>query len=46
MARTGLTGPVHMTMAQGKVIYRDGKLTGVQEEQLTAEAEQVCSNII
>jgi hydroxyatrazine ethylaminohydrolase len=46
IARTGLTGPVHLTMAQGSVIYRDGKLSGVQEEQLAAEAEQVCSKII
>ena len=34
LAGAGVTGPVWMTMVNGKVVYRDGCLTGVDEERL------------
>ena len=46
IARAGLTGPVWMTMINGNVVYRDGALTGVDEERLAAEGEALCSRVI
>ena len=41
LARTGVTGPVALTMINGKVVYRDGLLTGVDEERLYREGVKV-----
>lgn len=46
LARVGVTGPVWLTMVNGKVVYRDGQLTGVDEERLAREGEQVCSRVL
>ncbi len=46
LARTGVTGPVKMTMINGKVVYADGRLTGVDEERLAQEAESTCTRVI
>lgn len=46
LARVGLTGPVWMTMINGKVVYKDGILTGVDEQKLAAEGEAVCTRVI
>lgn len=35
-----------MTMINGNVVYRDGALTGVDEERLAAEGEALCSRVI
>jgi len=42
LARTGVTGPVYLTMINGKVVYKDGILTGIDEEKLLREAETAC----
>lgn len=46
LARAGVTGPVWMTMVNGKVVYRDGCLTGVDEERLAREGEAVCTKVL
>lgn len=46
LARVGATGPVWMTMINGKVVYRDGHLQGVDEEKLAADGEAVCTRVI
>ena len=46
LARGGLTGPVWMTMVNGKIVYQDGRLMGVDEERLAREGEIVCSKVL
>lgn len=46
LARVGVTGPVDMTMINGKVVFKDGVLTGADEEKLHAEGEKVCSRVL
>jgi hydroxyatrazine ethylaminohydrolase len=33
-------------MVNGKVLYRDGQLTGIDEQALAEKAEAVCSRVI
>lgn len=40
----GLTGNVWLTMINGKVVYSDGKLAGIDEVKLAKEAEAECTN--
>lgn len=42
LARTGVTGPVWLTMINGKVVYNDGVMTGIDERSLYEKAEKVC----
>jgi hydroxyatrazine ethylaminohydrolase len=42
LARAGVTGPVFLTMINGRVVFRDGEMPGIDEERLTAEAEAAC----
>lgn len=44
--RVGLTGNVWMTMINGKVVYKDGILQGVDEKKLAAEGEAVCTRVL
>lgn len=46
LSRVGLTGPVWLTMINGKVVYEDGHLNGVDEAALAAEGERVCTRNI
>ena len=46
LARVGVTGPVWMTMVNGKVVYKDGHLPGVDEEKLAREGEEVCTKVL
>jgi len=46
LARVGVTGPVWMTMINGKIVYKDGELAGIDEEKLAAEGEEVCTRVI
>ena len=46
LARVGVTGPVDMTMINGRVVFKDGVLTGVDEEKLHAEGEAVCNRVL
>jgi hydroxyatrazine ethylaminohydrolase len=46
LARAGVTGPVYLTMINGKVVYRDGQLQVVDERRLRAEGEEVCTRVL
>lgn len=46
LARVGVTGPVWMTMINGKIVYKDGELQGIDEEKLAAEGEEVCTRVL
>lgn len=44
--RVAVTGPVWLTMVNGKVIYKDGTLLGVDERRLAEEGEKVCERVL
>lgn len=46
LPRVGVTGPVWMTMINGRVVYQNGELTGVDEQKLAADGEAVCTKVI
>lgn len=46
LARVGLTGNVWLTMINGKVVYKEGILSGVDEKKLAREGERVCTKVI
>lgn len=46
LARTGVTGPVWLTMINGRVVYENGRLTGVDETRLAREGEEVCTKVL
>ena len=46
LGRVGATGPVYLTMINGKVVYRDGELIGIDEAKLAAEGEAVCTKVL
>jgi hydroxyatrazine ethylaminohydrolase len=46
LARVGVTGNVFLTMINGRTVYRDGTLQGVDEHRLRAEGEAVCDRVL
>jgi len=40
LARVGITGPVWMTIINGRIVFRDGQLTGVNEEELVRDSRR------
>lgn len=46
LARVGVTGPVWMTMINGKIVFKDGQLLGIDEAAITAKGEETCTRII
>ena len=48
LARTGVTGPVQLTMVNGRVVFQDGRLLclGMEERELAFRAEQACDRAI
>jgi len=46
LARVGVTGPVWLTMINGRVVYQDGTLVGVDEQRLAEEGERVCERVL
>jgi hydroxydechloroatrazine ethylaminohydrolase len=46
LARTAVTGPAMLTMVNGKVVFEGGRIAGLDEEALAAEAEAACDRII
>jgi len=46
LPRAGVTGCTELTMVNGKVVWRDGTLTGVDERKLAAEGEAVCTRVL
>lgn len=46
IGRTGVTGPVWMTMINGKVVYREGHFTNIDEREIAEKAEKVCTKVL
>ncbi len=46
LARVGVTGQVYMTIINGKVVFKEGRLCGIDEQQLRNEGEKVCSKVL
>jgi hydroxyatrazine ethylaminohydrolase len=46
LARVGVTGPVDLTMINGKVVYRNGNFGGIDSRAVFEKAERVCDRII
>lgn len=46
IARAGVTGPVWLTMVNGKVVYKGGILTGVNERELARSGEKICDQVL
>ena len=46
LARVGVTGPVDLTMINGKVVYRNGDFSGIDSRAVFEAAERVCDRII
>ncbi|MBF9014019.1 MULTISPECIES: amidohydrolase [unclassified Oceanispirochaeta] len=46
LARAGVTGEVYLTMINGKVVFREGELIGIDEKRLFNEAEKSCNSSI
>jgi hydroxyatrazine ethylaminohydrolase len=47
LAHVGITGSVWLTMVNGKVVWQEGHLAGVEDEKaLAAKAEKVCSGAL
>lgn len=46
LPRVGVTGPVSLTMVNGRVVFEEGRIPGVDEARLTREAEASWSRVI
>lgn len=46
LARVGVTGQVFLTMINGKVVFKDGRLCGIDEHSLREEGEKVCTKVL
>lgn len=44
--RAGVTGPVHLTMINGQVVFENGQLKGIDEKALAKAGEAVCSRVL
>ena len=44
-AVVGVNRPVDLTMVNGKVVYKDGILTGIDEEKFIFEANKIASRM-
>ena len=42
LGTVGFKGPVDYTVVNGKVVVREGRLTGIDEEQAVREAQTCC----
>jgi hydroxyatrazine ethylaminohydrolase len=46
LARAGVTGNVALTMINGKTVFRDGLLIGVDERELHRRGEEICTRVL
>lgn len=44
--KLGTTGNVWLTMINGRVVYKDDALVGVDEKELLKEGEKVCTKVL
>jgi cytosine/adenosine deaminase-related metal-dependent hydrolase len=45
LATVGYGRPVHLTMVNGKIVYQDGKLQGIDEEKIKQEARKQVARV-
>jgi hydroxyatrazine ethylaminohydrolase len=45
LARVGITGPVWLTMVNGKVVWKDGEFPGLDEADLASKANEACKKV-
>ncbi|QRN86914.1 amidohydrolase [Clostridia bacterium] len=45
LARVGITGPVWLTMVNGKVVWKEGEFPGLDEHALSSKANDVCKKV-
>jgi hydroxyatrazine ethylaminohydrolase len=46
LARLGVTGPASLTMVNGKVVYSEGRIAGIDEGDLAEKADRACARAI
>jgi hydroxyatrazine ethylaminohydrolase len=46
LARVGVTGPVWLTMVNGRVVFKEGRLQNVDERALSSAGEAVCDRAL
>ena len=46
LPKLGVCGAVWLTMINGKVVFENGELTGVDERRLASEGEEVCTRVL
>ena len=46
IGRVGVTGNVFLTMINGKIVYQDEKLIGIDEKKLAVEGNKICENLL
>lgn len=46
LPRVGVTGYTELTMVNGRVVWRRGELTGVNERELAEQGETVCTRVL
>ena len=46
LPRGGVTGAIWMTMVNGEVVVKEGRLKKVDEKQLFLEGEEVCNRVL
>ncbi|MEA4942587.1 MAG: amidohydrolase [Oscillibacter sp.] len=46
LPKLGVAGPVWMTVINGRVVYADGILPGVDERRLAREGEETCTRVL
>lgn len=46
LARLGLSDQVYLTMINGKVVFRQGQLLGIDEEAMTGQAQTVFQHVL
>ena len=46
LATVGVRGPVNVTVVNGQVVVRDGRLVTVDEAEIAAKAQQVCARYL
>ena len=46
LATVGVRGPVDYTVVHGRVTVRNGRLTGIDEETIAAQAREACDRYL
>ena len=44
--KLGVSGPVFLTMINGRIVFENGELPGIDERKLAEEGEKVCDRVL